>query len=76
MKHFSLHVNSMFVNKLMTRKLNKTNKNLQFKSKSIFTKNNANRQSWLLKGSWQITSQHENENARPENAGLENDGPC
>jgi len=35
----------MLVNKLVKRKLNKTNKNPKFKSKSIFKKNNANRQS-------------------------------
>jgi len=43
MKHFYSHVNSMFVNKLLTRKPNKTNKNLQLKSKSVFTKNNTDK---------------------------------
>jgi len=45
MKHFSSHMNSMFVNELV-KKLNKTNKNPKFKSESIFMENNTNRQSW------------------------------
>jgi len=45
MKHFTPHVNSMFVNKLV-KKLNKMNKNPKYKSKSIFTENNAKTQSW------------------------------
>jgi len=46
MKDFSLHMNGMFVKTLVKRKLNKRNKNLKFKSKSIFRENNASRQSW------------------------------
>jgi len=48
----------MFINKLLKRKLNKTNKNLQFKLRSIFMENKANRQSWPGKGSRKITTQY------------------
>jgi len=47
-KHFS-HVNGIRINKLVTSKMNKTNKNLKFKSKSILTKNYTIRQFWRRK---------------------------
>jgi len=47
----------MFVNKLVKRKLNKKSKNLQFKLKSIFTENNANKAN-AMKVSRKITTQH------------------
>jgi len=40
MKQF-LHVNSMFISRLVKRKLKKANENLQLMSKSVYTKNNA-----------------------------------
>jgi len=45
MKHF-FSAGEQHVCQQIGKKLNKTNKDLKFKSKSIFTENNANRQSW------------------------------
>jgi len=43
MKHFSSHVNGMFIKQMVKRKLNKTNKNLQHGQlicREIFTEDN------------------------------------
>jgi len=53
-----MHVNSLFVNKLVKSKLNKRNKNLKCKSKSIFRENNTNRQSWCRESITEDTTQH------------------
>jgi len=47
----------MFVNKLVKRKLNKGNKNLHFKSKSVFTENNPTDKANAVKVSSKITTQ-------------------
>jgi len=58
MKRFSSFVNSMFVNKLVKRKLDRRNKNLQFKWKSVFMEIMPKDKANTVKVSLKITTQY------------------